>query len=300
MASKKRILSTVIGVTALLTAAVNLSAVTWASERPAAPRVPSQAAALTALADLSVPGTTWSADPATGKIAVTYDDTVTGPAMTRLRAVTGPLGTAVTVVREPGTLTRRSGGDDIRADDGTGIITGCSLGFSGTRGNTKKAYFITAGHCGATGVRWRTPDGHTVGTITESTFPGADYALGEYAPNAQRANTVTLGGGKVQDISHAGTATIGQRVTRKGATTGVHTGSVIALNVTAVYPEGKVQGLIKTDICAEPGDSGGPLFAGDAGLGLLSGGKGNCTTTGGVSYYQPVQAALDAYGLTLY
>jgi hypothetical protein len=41
------------------------------------------------------------------------------------------------------------------------------------------------------------------------------------------------------------------------------------------------------------------LFSGTAALGLLSGGKGNCAA-GGVSYYQPISAALTAYGVTLY
>lgn len=70
-------------------------------------------------------------------------------------------------------------------------------------------------------------------------------------------------------------------MTRRGSTTGVHTGTVTALNVTVHYQSGgTVRGLIQTNVCAEPGDSGGPLYDGTAALGLTSGGSGNCTPAG--------------------
>ncbi|OIJ94997.1 hypothetical protein BIV23_35655 [Streptomyces monashensis] len=61
------------------------------------------------------------------------------------------------------------------------------------------------------------------------------------------------------------------------------------------YQEGTVSGLIQTDVCAEPGDSGGALFDGESALGLTSGGSGDCTN-GGQTFFQPVPAALAAYG----
>lgn len=260
----------------------------WAQE--SAPTGPNAMRALTG--DLAVPGTTWYTDPDTGRATVTYDDTVTGAAMARLRAVTGRLGGAVTVVHEPGILTRRSSGSGIHTAE-----FDCSLGFSGQK--DRKPYFITAGHCGAAGAQWFNADDSLIGTVVDSQFPGVDYALVAYEPGAERAGVVDLGGGKVQDIARAGVARVGEHVTRKGQTTGVHSGTVTALDVTVNYPEGKVSGLVKTDVCAENGDSGGPLFDGTAAIGLLSGGKGDCTA-GGVSYYQPVQPALEAFGIALY
>ena len=65
------------------------------------------------------------------------------------------------------------------------------------------------------------------------------------------------------------------------------------------YPQGVVSGLIRTNVCAEPGDSGGPLFAGTAAIGLTSGGSGNCTT-GGTTFFQPVTEALSVYGLRVW
>ncbi|HEY9393290.1 MAG TPA: S1 family peptidase, partial [Nocardioides sp.] len=93
---------------------------------------------------------------------------------------------------------------------------------------------------------------------------------------------------------------VGERVTRDGSTTGVHTGTVQALNVTVRYQgSGRVSGLIQTNVCAEPGDSGGALYDGTKALGITSGGSGNCTT-GGTTFFQPVREAVNAYGVTIY
>ncbi|MBC3992345.1 trypsin-like serine protease, partial [Streptomyces sp. AC563] len=70
---------------------------------------------------------------------------------------------------------------------------------------------------------------------------------------------------------------------------------VTALDATVNYQEGTVEGLIQTTVCAEPGDSGGSLFAGDTALGLTSGGSGNCGS-GGETFFQPVTEALQATG----
>ena len=59
-----------------------------------------------------------------------------------------------------------------------------------------------------------------------------------------------------------------------------------------------VNGLIQTNVCAEPGDSGGSLYSGSTALGLTSGGSGDCTS-GGTTFFQPVTAALSAYGVTI-
>jgi streptogrisin C len=51
-------------------------------------------------------------------------------------------------------------------------------------------------------------------------------------------------------------------------------------------------------VCAEPGDSGGSLLSGNQAQGVTSGGSGNCSS-GGITYYQPVNEILQTYGLTL-
>src|SRR5437867_2845359 len=92
------------------------------------------------------------------------------------------------------------------------------------------------------------------------------------------------------------------RVERTCSTTGTRSGTVTALNVTDRYvgpPGGKVSGLIQTNVCAESGDSGGPLYDGTKALGLTSGGSGDCTS-GGTTFFQPVREAASAYGVTIY
>ena len=73
-----------------------------------------------------------------------------------------------------------------------------------------------------------------------------------------------------------------------------------ALNATVNYGGGDVvSGLIQTNVCAEPGDSGGSLYDGTKALGLTSGGSGNCTS-GGTTFFQPVTEALSAYGVSVF
>ena len=110
---------------------------------------------------------------------------------------------------------------------------------------------------------------------------------------------MSLYNGSYQDIATAGNAVVGQSVKRSGSTTGLRGGSVTALNQTVRYPQGTVSGLIRTTVCAEPGDSGGALFAGTVALGLTSGGSGNCTT-GGTTFFEPVTEALAVYGVNVY
>jgi streptogrisin D len=170
----------------------------------------------------------------------------------------------------------------------------CSLGFNVVSGSTY--YFLTAGHCGNIASTWYADSGHTqrIGTTRSSTFPGHDYAIVTYASGVSHPGTVGS-----QDITSAGNAYVGQTVTRRGSTTGIHSGTVTALNQTVNYAEGSVTGMIRTTVCAEGGDSGGPLYSGSTALGLTSGGSGNCTT-GGTTFFQPVTAALSAYGVSVY
>ncbi|MCZ9343802.1 S1 family peptidase, partial [Streptomyces sp. TRM76130] len=78
--------------------------------------------------------------------------------------------------------------------------------------------------------------------------------------------------GSAQPITDAAEATVGMAVTRSGSTTRVHEGTVTGLDATVNYGNGDVvRGLIRTDVCAEPGDSGGSLFSGGSAVGLTSG-----------------------------
>ena len=173
----------------------------------------------------------------------------------------------------------------------------CSLGFNVTKGSAH--YFLTAGHCGKAEPKWWTSATHTtlLGSTTGATFPGKDYAIVKYDASYTNYPGTVAGS---HDVASAANATVGESVTRTGSTTGTHTGTVQALNVTVHYSGGgTVRGLIQTNVCAEPGDSGGPLYDGTKALGLTSGGSGDCKS-GGTTFFQPVNPILNAYGVSIY
>ncbi|MEQ4301931.1 S1 family peptidase [Plantactinospora sp. B6F1] len=242
-----------------------------------------------------IPGTAWYVDPVTNQVAVEVDSTVTGAKLARIKAVIARFGGAVRIQSIPGTLsTTISGGQAIYTSRSR-----CSLGFNVRSGSTY--YFLTAGHCTNAGANWSASSGGSViGTRAGSSFPGNDYGIVRYASGiAQQPGDVYLYGG-YRDITGAANPTVNQSVQRSGSTTGVRSGRVTALNATVTYQgSGTVSGLIRTTVCAQPGDSGGPLFAGNTALGLTSGGSGNCSI-GGTTYFQPVVEALNAYGVSIY
>ncbi|MGH3377461.1 MAG: S1 family peptidase [Actinoallomurus sp.] len=238
----------------------------------------------------SVPGTAWAVDPVTDQVVLSVDSSVTGAKLVKVTDAAKDLGNAVRINYVPGTFSAKlSGGDAIY-----GGQYRCSLGFNVRSGSTY--YFLTAGHCGNIASTWYADSGHTsqLGNTAGSSFPGNDFAIVRYTTSGTPSGTV---GG--QDITSSGNPTVGQTVSRRGSTTGVHSGTVTALNATVNYSEGTVTGMIQTTVCAEGGDSGGPLYAGSKALGLTSGGSGNCSS-GGTTFFQPVSEALSNYGVSVY
>ncbi|MFI7498320.1 S1 family peptidase [Streptomyces sp. NPDC049687] len=256
-----------------------------------------EAAAKTLKADATIPGTAWAVDPKTNKILVTADSTVTGSKWDQVESTVKTLGSGMaTLQKSAGTFKPFvSGGDAI-----FGGGARCSLGFNVTASDGSPA-FLTAGHCGVAAEQWSdSENGEPIATVDQATFPGdGDFALVKYDdPNTQAPSEVNVGQQTVA-ISQAADATVGTQVFRMGSTTGLNDGTVLGLDATVNYPEGTVTGLIQTDVCAEPGDSGGSLFTQDGlAIGLTSGGSGDCTA-GGETFFQPVTTALEATGATL-
>ncbi|MFC8412850.1 S1 family peptidase [Streptomyces coelicoflavus] len=253
--------------------------------------------ARTLKSEASIPGTSWAIDPRTNKILVTADSTVTGDRWDRLESTVESLGSGMATVRKSaGTFkTFASGGDAI-----FGGGARCSLGFNVTAGDGSPA-FLTAGHCGVAADQWSDAQGgQPVATVDQAVFPGeGDFALVKYDDPATEAPSEVNLGDQTLPISRAAEAAVGQEVFRMGSTTGLADGQVLGLDATVNYPEGTVTGLIQTDVCAEPGDSGGSLFTRDGlAVGLTSGGSGDCTV-GGETFFQPVTTALEAVGATL-
>ncbi|MFF7177229.1 alpha-lytic protease prodomain-containing protein [Streptomyces sp. NPDC008121] len=243
-----------------------------------------------------VPGTAWYTDQATGKVVLTADSTVSAAEIAKLRQAAGERAGSLEIKRTPGTLNKLiAGGQAIYAGGGR-----CSLGFNVRSGSTY--YALTAGHCTNIGSTWYTNSANTtvLGTRTGSSFPTNDYGIIRHSNASAADGRVYLYNGSYRDITGAGNAYVGQSVQRSGSTTGLRSGTVTGLNATVNYGNGDiVYGMIQTNVCAEPGDSGGALFSGSTALGLTSGGSGNCSS-GGTTFFQPVTEALGAYGVSVF
>lgn len=164
----------------------------------------------------------------------------------------------------------------------------CSVGFTVNGG------FVSAGHCGTVGATTSQPSG----TFAGSSFPGNDYSYIQTATGNTLIGAVNnYAGGRVA-VAGSQDSSVGSSICRSGSTTGWHCGTIQARNSTVNYAEGSVSGLIRTSVCAEPGDSGGSAISGSQAQGVTSGGSGNCSS-GGTTYFQPVNEILQAYGLTL-
>ncbi|WP_240662797.1 S1 family peptidase [Streptomyces sp. WAC 06738] len=242
-----------------------------------------------AVGDADVAGSAWYVDRASDTVVVTVDSTVSKAEVARITEAAGEHAGAVDINRTEGKFTKYIAG-------GEAITTGgarCSLGFN-VQNSSGTKFALTAGHCTNIGSSW------SIGTRSGTSFPTNDYGIIRHSNPAAADGRVYLYNGSYQDITNAANPSVGQSVRRSGSTTGVHGGSVTGLNATVNYGGGDVvYGMIQTNVCAEPGDSGGPLFAGSTALGLTSGGSGNCSS-GGTTFYQPVVEALNAYGVSVF
>ncbi|MCK1809556.1 MULTISPECIES: S1 family peptidase [Micromonospora] len=184
---------------------------------------------------------------------------------------------------------------DVRGGDAFFINNAgrCSVGFSVVGG------FVTAGHCGRPGDRTTGSNRVAQGTFAASSFPGDDWAFvrvnGDWTPQGV---VTDFSDGRTVAVNGSTEAPVGASICRSGSTTGTRCGLVQAKNATVNYPEGTVTGLTRTNVCAEPGDSGGAWLSGDQAQGVTSGGSGDCTR-GGVTFFQPVNEILQRNNLTL-
>ncbi|MGY0232911.1 S1 family peptidase [Longispora urticae] len=285
-------------VLALLLTALTSPSVAFAAPTPEpAAADPARSTTFDGYAELArsprVPGTAWWTDPATGRLVAAADDSVTGADLSTVAAAAYRAG--ATLVREPGLFAPRLRG-------GEPFYPGrCAVAFNVRSGTTYS--FLTAAHCvpKVGGTVYADPALTVVLGVVTSVNTGYDLALVRYTnPAIPHPGDVTLYGAGVQDIASAASGSVGQAVRRSGPTTGVRAGSITGLNATVNYPGGgSVVGLIRTNICAEPGDSGGPLYAGSVAIGILSGGSGNCSS-GGTTFYASVTRAQSLYGVTVY
>jgi streptogrisin C len=230
----------------------------------------------------------WHVDVSTNTVVVQTAD----PTSTAVREFVADLD--VDAVRLVASEERPALYYDIRGGDEY-IINGntlCSVGF------TVHGGFVTAGHCGQTGSPTYGSNWVSQGTFRGSSFPGNDYAWVETNSNWNSLPWVTNHAGGAVAVTGSQVAPAGSSVCRSGRTTGWRCGVIQAHDVTVNYEQGPVYGTTKTNACAEPGDSGGAFISGNQAQGVTSGGSGNCST-GGTTFYQPVNEILSVYGLGL-
>ncbi|MFD4721865.1 S1 family peptidase [Streptomyces sp. NPDC058423] len=290
VARRTRLLAVTTGLVAAAALAVPTAA---ADEAPVTFSASQLSAASDSVLTADVAGTAWHVDKATNTLVVTADSTVSKAEIAKIKREAGANARALRIERTPGTFSKLiSGGDAVYATSWR-----CSLGFN-VRNSAGTSYFLTAGHCTDGAGTWYANSARTtvLGPTAGSSFPGNDYGIVRYS-NTSIAKPGTVGS---VDITSAANATVGMSVTRRGSTTGTHSGTVTGLNATVNYGGGDiVYGMIRTNVCAEPGDSGGPLYSGSRAIGLTSGGSGNCSS-GGTTFFQPVTEALSAYGVSVY
>jgi streptogrisin D len=248
-------------------------------------------AALNAAGNAPV-GASWGVDVASNTVLVSVPAGRGAAFVARARS----FGSAVRVERTPAVRTQAFYG-------GQAIYRGgsrCSAGFN-TRSGSGRNYVLTAGHCTDLGGTWTTSSGQTIGPVAASSFPGNDYgAIRISSPASLDPRGGVLHYGAFRDITGAGRVPVGSQACKTGSTTGTTCGTVQAYNVTVNYAEGTVFGLTRTNICTQPGDSGGALYAGSLAQGITSGGTiGGCSQPGFRSFFQPADEALSVYGLTL-
>ncbi|WP_344073140.1 S1 family peptidase [Streptomyces crystallinus] len=235
----------------------------------------------------------WYVDVRTNRVVVQARSRAAARELIAGAGVDAALLSVQTVQQQPHLLHGIRGGDAFyRPTDGGR----CSVGFAVTRGKEKG--FVTAGHCGRKGTTTRGFNKRDQGVFRASVFPGADMAW--VATNSAWAARPYVKGGRARELEITGSAEalVGASVCRSGSTSGWHCGIIEQHDVTVAHAEGTVTGVTRTSVCAEHGDSGGPYVAGDQAQGVTSGGTGNCTT-GGTSFYQPINPLLERYGLTL-
>jgi streptogrisin C len=235
-------------------------------------------------APAAVPG--WYVDVASNTVVVLARDTAAAAAFVAGAGVDRAAVRVVASSEQPRTLY------DVRGGDAYYMGGRCSVGLSVTGG------FVTAGHCGTTGTATQGFNQVAQGTFAGSSFPGNDYAWVRVNSNWTPQPWVNNYSGGNVTVAGSQEAAVGASICRSGSTTGWHCGTIQAKNSTVNYPQGTVTGLTRTNVCAEPGDSGGGWMSGQQGQGVTSGGSGNCSS-GGTTYYQPVNEILSVYGLTL-
>lgn len=166
----------------------------------------------------------------------------------------------------------------------------CTIGFSVTSG------YITSGKCASAGQSTVGYNGVAQGTVQASSYPGLTSAWVRTNASWRPRGLVNRYDGTSVAVHGSTPAPVGAAACMSGPVGGWRCGTITGRNLTVSFPEGAITGLIRTNICAFPGELGSPLIANGQAQGILIGSSGSGTCS---SFFVPVAQILSSYGLTL-
>lgn len=247
----------------------------------------------------------WGIDPRTNQVTVRADATLSGP----VAALLDRLEKSGKVKVEKTESTMQLAANVYGGREYT--VNGqwrCSVGFNAVDSSGRNL-MITAGHCteGASSFNYQ---GESLGTLRDSSFPGSDFGAVTLASSMTPSGLVDMYDGYGMRVQGSQVAPVGAALCKSGRTTGWTCGEVVSFDNTVNYGNGDVvYGLTEHNACVEQGDSGGSNMSGNQAQGLSSGGalyqSGGSLVCGekvgqeNVSYFQPIQDALEEYNARL-
>lgn len=172
----------------------------------------------------------------------------------------------------------------------------CTTAFAARNGPT--GYLVTGPGCAATpGTQLFSGNNILVGPVTGSTASGGVTVVQVTNTAAwQLVPWIPLGGVKYT-IRGSAVTPVGGSVCLLDNALGLQCGTITGLNETVNFPEGTVSGLTRTNICMSAGRAIA-FVSGDQAQGVPLGGT-SCSS-GGTSFFYPVNPVLAAYGLALF
>ncbi|WP_155981089.1 S1 family peptidase [Nocardia sp. CNY236] len=171
------------------------------------------------------------------------------------------------------------------ASGSDGVSLRCSLGFNGIDHRTGDTVNITAGHCNpdipsaghgnAAGIYELNGNqpGPLLGVFEKSVLGEQDYSIVRISDRAegQFSNSgVRIPGSAPMVIEGVGTPVVGAPVCKSGMRTGFSCGVINAVDQTVRVGDHMLSQSFSANICALPGDSGGPIVTGRLALGISS------------------------------
>ncbi len=183
----------------------------------------------------------------------------------------------------------------------------CTAGFKALGNAFSNRFVLTAGHCYKGSADWAARNSKNesfyLGHGEEGSYPGGDWAklrvngagFGEYWDEVPwQSLAVYWGGSQNIPIEHESSSYVGESICHSGENTGSSCGTVKTVDVTVNYGEGNVYHLTEAvGLYSSFGDSGGPVWAGNTALGLVSGG----VPSSDPSYFAEVTEATSAMGV---